>query len=489
MKIKLIAPARKTECKESLWDLKTFCKFIGTKAMAATLTLPLLAALTPSDVEVVLTDEVVEPIDFDEKIDLVGITGITALIPRSYEIADEYRKKGVPVVMGGVHVSMLPEEAIQHCDSVVIGEAEGIWERVIRDAEKKNLQRFYYAPKFPNLFNALTPRWDLVKHNEYCCFTIHTGRGCPNDCEFCTVRAFFGSRYRHKSIERVVEEITFLQKINPKKPLFFSDDNFLASPKYSEELLNKMIPLKINHWWCQAAVDMLQNDKILGLMYEAGCRMIIIGFESLSQKTLVALNKSKINRVENYKETVNRIHSHQMGALGIFILGNDTDEDTTFEEIISFIDETNMAFPNITILTPYVGSRLYEKFKSEGRILSKNWGEYNGETACFQPNRLSVKELEEKRVMIYKNIYGYGALYKRLSNLWKKKVLINTKQDFHRLFTMPGGVGSFLTRILAGEKEKKNFMVKSFCSKNGLLSANSILLGINFHEYACNLRK
>jgi len=151
MKIKLIAPARKPEWGESFWDLTALCKLTGKKSNGVPLVLPPLAALTPSDVEVVLIDENVEPIDFDEKIDLVGITGMTCVIPRAYEIADAFRNRGIPVVMGGIHVSMLPEEAIQHCDSVVIGEAEKIWEQVVRDAEKKNLQKLYRAPRFPEL--------------------------------------------------------------------------------------------------------------------------------------------------------------------------------------------------------------------------------------------------------------------------------------------------------------------------------------------------
>ncbi len=489
MKIKLIAPARKAEWRESLWDLKTFCKLVGIKAVAAPLVLPILASITPSDVEVILIDENVEPIDFGEKVDLVGITGMTHVVPRSYEIADEYKKRGVPVVMGGIHVSMLPEEAIPHCDSVVIGEAEEIWERVIRDAQKKNLQRFYYAPKLPDLANTPIPRWDLLKNNEYSAFTIYTGRGCPNDCEFCIVKEFFGRGCRHKSIEKVVEEVKFLQGIDPKKALFFTDDNLLVDSKYAEELMNRLKPLKINFWWCNTSMDMLKDDKILDLMYDSGCRMICIGFESLSQKSIDAMNKSHVNRVKEYKEIINRIHFHQIAILGSFILGNDTDDDTIFEETAGFINETNIAFPVIAALTPFAGTKLYKKLKSDNRILQNNWEKYNGESVCFKPNRLSAKMLEDKRDMVCKNIYGYDALSKRLSNLWRNKILINTKPDSRLLFTKPGGIISFLIRLFSGGKERKIFILKSLCKKNGFLGAASILLAISFHEYVYNSRK
>ncbi|MCM8781233.1 MAG: B12-binding domain-containing radical SAM protein, partial [Candidatus Omnitrophica bacterium] len=293
MKIKLIAPARKPEWGESFWDLKTLCKLTGRKAGGAPLALPTLAALTPSDVEVVLTDENVEPINFDEKVDLVGITGITCVIPRSYEIADEFKKRGVPVVMGGIHVSMLPEEAIRHCDSVVIGEAEEIWEQVVRDAQKGNLQKFYRAPRFPDLTNSPIPRWDLLKNDKYCYFTIQTGRGCPYDCDFCSVKVFNGRGYRHKTIDSVIEEIKTLQKIDYKKLIFFTDDNLLASPKYSEELMQRLIPLKIKTWWCQSSVNRLKDDRLLDLMYRAGCRVIFVGLESVSQKNLDVMNKGQ----------------------------------------------------------------------------------------------------------------------------------------------------------------------------------------------------
>ena len=214
MKIKIISPAKQAKWGESFFDYKSACKLLGRKAGGAPLVLPILAALTPSDVEVVLIDENVEPINFDEKVDLVGITGMSFLISRAYEIADEYRKRGVPVVMGGIHVSGVPEEAIQHSDAVVIGEAEEIWAGIIRDAQKGNLQKFYRAPRFPDLNNSPVPRWDLLKNNKYLYFNIQIGRGCPYSCEFCTVTLFNGRGYRYKKVEQVMEEIAVLQRID-----------------------------------------------------------------------------------------------------------------------------------------------------------------------------------------------------------------------------------------------------------------------------------
>ncbi len=270
MKIKIISPARQTKWGESFWDFMSICKLVGLKAGGAPLVLPTLAALTPSDVEVVLIDENVEPINFDEKVDLVGITGMTYLISRSYEIADEYRKRGVPVVMGGIHVSGLPEEAIQHSDSVVIGEAEEVWEHIMRDAQKGDLQKFYRAPGFPDLNNSPVPRWDLLKNNKYLYFNIQIGRGCPYNCEFCTVTLFNGRGYRHKPVAKVMEEIDVLQKLDKRKALFFTDDNILSNSSYVKHIFKQLVNKKVQ-WWCQASINRLKRMKYLSL-----CMMLAV---------------------------------------------------------------------------------------------------------------------------------------------------------------------------------------------------------------------
>lgn len=487
MKIKLIAPARKPEWGESFWDLKTFCKLTGRKGGGAPLALPTIAALTPADVEVVLTDENVEPINFEEKTDLVGITGMTCVIPRSYEIADEYRKRGVPVVMGGIHVSMLPEEAIQHCDSVVIGEAEEIWQKVVRDAQKKKLEKFYRAPRFPDLTNTPIPRWDLLKFALYPIFPIQTGRGCPFDCEFCSVQIFNGREYRCKDIKNILEEVKFIKTLEYKKPLFFVDDNILAVKNYAKKLFESLIPFNIK-WWCQTSVSSLKDDETLDLMYKSGCRYIFIGFESISQDSLDSMRKSKTNKAEEYKFIIDKVHAHKIAIFGSFILGSDTDNESVFDLTSKFIYDTGIAFAMVNILTPPPGTELYKRLNEKKRILLKPWWQYDGESVCLLPKLMQPEILEKKRNGLLQDIYSYDKCYNRLNNLWTKNVFTrnaNQKRLFSRgriLFTITAFINSTL------DFKRINFIFKGLWNPK-VTSVIAILLSLNFHDYAYKKRK
>jgi radical SAM superfamily enzyme YgiQ (UPF0313 family) len=484
MKIKLVSPARKPEWGENFWDFKTLCKLTGRISGGAPLALPTLAALTPSDVEVILTDENIEPVNFDEGVDLVGVTGMTCLIARSYEIADEYRRRGVPVVMGGVHVSMLPEEAIEHCDSVVIGEAEEIWERVVRDAQKKNLQKFYRADEqFPDLTNSPIPRWDLLKNDKYLYFIMQTGRGCPYDCEFCLAKVFNGRKYRHKRIEQVVEEIKIIQEINPEKSIFFADDNLLSVPQYAEELFKAIKPLKLMVWWCQSSVNKLKDGRLLDLMYEAGCRVVFIGFESISQERLGDFNKSHVNKVAEYEQVIKRVHSKGIGIFGSFILGSDNDSGTNLKDIVDFIMENNIAFSMSNILTPLPGSKLFQRLEKENRIISKEWWEFNGDKVCFRPKLLSAKSLQKGQSFVLKEIYSYDKLYKRLQNLWEMGVfrVIGTQ----RKLTKERILATFLN-LFCLDFKRIGFSIKGLWFHKPT-SIVSVLIALNLHDYVDRL--
>lgn len=484
MKIKIIAPARKPEWGESFWDFKSMCKVVGRVAGGAPLALPTLAALTPSDVEVILTDENVEPINFDEEVDLVGITGMSCAIPRSYEIAEEYRRRVVPVVMGGIHVSILPEEAIEHCDSVVVGEAEEIWERVVRDAQKKNLQKFYRAEQFPDLTNSPIPRWDLLKNDKYLYSIMQTGRGCPYDCEFCLAKVFNGRKHRHKNIEQVVEEIKILQGINPEKSIFFADDNILAVSQYAEELFNAIKPLKLRVWWCQSSVNKLKDEKLLDLMKEAGCRVVFIGFESISQESLGNLNKSVINKVTEYKETIKKIHSKGIAIFGSFILGSDDDRGADLKDMVDFIMENNIAFSMSNILTPLPGTRLFQRLEKENRIISREWWKFNGDWVCFRPKLMSAQSLKKGQIFVLKEIYSYDKLYKRLRNLWEVGVFKVIGKD--RKLTKERIYATFLN-LFCLDFKRIVFSIRSLWYRKPT-SIVSVLIALNFHDYVDRLK-
>lgn len=485
MKIKLISPARKSGWGESFWDFESLFKLVGRKAGSAPLVLPTLAALTPSDVEVSLIDENVEPINFDEKVDLVGITGMTYLISRSYEIADEYRKRGVPVVMGGIHVSELPEEAIQHCDSVVIGEAEDIWEHVVRDAQKGNLQKFYRAPRFPDLTNSPVPRWDLLKNNKYLYFNLQIGRGCPYNCEYCSVTVFNGQGYRHKPVEKVMEEIAVLQKISKRNILFFTDDNLLSNPSYIKHLFKQLVNKKVI-WWCQASLNKLKNDDTLKLMYDAGCREVFVGFESLSKESLMSMHKNQINKVEEYAEIVKKVHSHGIGVFGSFILGSDGEDETTFKKTEEFIMKSNLLFTMVNILTPQVGTALSQRLEKDKRLLKINWdwNRHSGEFACFEPQLISPQLLQQKRDELISNIYSYNMIYERFKGLCKDGLFDGGKRN--ALFAKI--IGTFVAFFLSKMSFKRLvFLLKCLWNPQNtsiIISIIAISLALNFHDYA-----
>ncbi|MFW9880115.1 MAG: B12-binding domain-containing radical SAM protein [Candidatus Thorarchaeota archaeon] len=443
--------------------------------------LPTLAALTPSDVEVVLTDENVEPIDFEEKIDLVGITGMTCVIPRSYEIADEYRRRGIPVVMGGIHASMLPEEAISHCNSVVIGEAEEIWIQVVKDAHRNNLQKFYRAANFPDLTNSPMPKWELLKNDKYCYFTVQAGRGCPYDCEFCSVKEFNGRHYRNKTVTNVVKELELLQGLDSKKLIFFADDNLLAISEYAKELCSAIEGLKIRSWMCQASINKLKDDRVVESLKKAGCKHIFVGFESITQKGIDIFNKNYVNNVAIYKSVIEKVHLNGIGIFGSFILGGDTDNESIFEDTFNFIMENSIAFSMINILTLLPGTRLFKKLEKAERIISRDWWKSNADWVCFRPRLMTSDQLQEGQIRLIKKVYSYKNMYKRLRKLWNLGIYLKPKTA--KLFTFGRALLS-IKYFFDFNLPRRNFMFKSlwYCFKK--TSITWILTALNYNQFA-----
>lgn len=477
MRIKLIAPARKTERREDFWGLETLIKhqFKDKGALVAALALPTLAALTPPDVEVILTDENVESIDFDEKVDLVGITFMTPLAPRAYEIADEFRARGIKVVLGGIHASMLPQEAIQHSNSVVIGEAEETWPQLIRDFTEHRLQKLYQSSNFPNLENSPTPRWDLLKSKLYSTHHMQVGRGCPYNCDFCSVTAFNGRSCRHKPLENVLKEIQTLQEIDRDKTIFFADDNFLSIPAYSRDLLKLLIRFKIK-WWCQVSINRLKDDELLELMYESGCEAIFVGFESVTQATLDLLNKGVVNKADEYIQIVEKVNSNRIIVFGSFILGNEIEDEDIFEHTVKFITDAGIPFAMINILTPFPGTQLYKRLEKEGRILHKDWSKYNGESICFKP-KMDSKALEHGRNRVLQQIYSYKALYRRFTKVWANRGVLEDYYSKRRKFLL------IFRGLLSKDINRTWFVLKGLWKQRGT-SLGLLGYGVNFHDYA-----
>ena len=399
MKIKIICP-RWPE--DSLWRHFRF-RF-------PYLSLTLLGALTPEDVEVSIEDENVQEINFQDPPDLVAISIITPLANRGYAIADRFRRMSIPVVMGGFHATWMAEEAGQHADAVVLGEAERVWPRVLEDFKKGAPQRFYKASDLAVLKGLPIPRRDLLKKGGY--FFINTmqiSRGCPFHCAFCSVTAFYGHTYRLRPLEEVRREVELLRQGN--EFIFFVDDNIIGNPVYAMDLFSLLKDFRVK-WLSHASLNIAENDMLLKKAAESGCYGLFIGFESLSQKTLQSYHKTS-NQVHRYRDLIRKIHDQGIGIEGPFILGSDYDDDSSFRQVLDFCEETKIDAAVFAILTPYPGTRIYEQYVQENRILSRDWDLYDMGHVVFRPKRMTVEQLQEGHDWTNRRFYSYRSMFKR----------------------------------------------------------------------------
>lgn len=422
MRLTLITPRQGTSDEKNIYDYRYVARFIFSKAYSGyLLAIPTLAALTPPDVDVTVVDENVEPIDFDAPADLVGISVRTMFAKRAYEIASQFRARGVKVVLGGIHASMLPEEACRHADSVVIGEAEGIWGELLEDFRNGRLKPIYRSPGHPNLAECPMPDRRLLKNDRYLLHIVQTTKGCPFFCDFCSVHAFDGTRIRHRSLEQVMNDIRETQRdgiLERKKAIFFADDNLVADRRYAKTFLEELAPLDVS-WSCQASLNVARNDEILDLMAKSGCGGILIGFESITPDTLRQMNK-KINLRQDFSEAIGKIHSHGILVQGAFIVGHDNDTQETFRGLAEFINGNNVLFALISILTPFPGTGLFDRMEKEGRLLHKDWDRYDSKTVVFQPRNMTPAELKKGFAYVWREVYSFASIYRKLKYFWEK---------------------------------------------------------------------
>ncbi len=375
----------------------------------ARLTLTALAALTPPDIEVKITDENVEPIDFEEDVDLVGVTGMVMHAPRAYQIAQKFRQRGIPVVMGGPHASSVPLEAKEYVDAVVIGEAENVWEGLIEDYKKGCFKPFYKKDNFCSMEKLPFPRLDLLRKDAYMTINcVQTTRGCPHQCDFCHVTHFFGKTYRCRPVEEVIEEVKRLDG----EFVVFIDDNIAGNRQYAKELFTRLKPLK-KKWASQASMTLTRDPELLKLAAESGCVSLFIGVESLSSENLKEVNKA-FNRVSQFEEAMKALHDHDIMILAGFIFGLDHDDEGVFERTLRFCERNRIELPTFFILTPLPGTALFQRMGAEGRLLHKDWGQYNGATVVFKPRLMTEETLQRGFNWACKEGYSWNSIFKRV---------------------------------------------------------------------------
>ena len=396
MKIELIVPA------------------VEENARIPNLALPLLAALSPPDVTISFTDDLLTPIHLDKdlkEVDLIGITVLTKTALRAYEIAEAYRKKGIPVVLGGIHPTALPEEAKKYADSIVMGEAEGVWPQLIEDAKKGDLKPFYRQEGYTTLSNIPIPRRDILPPRGYLPLdVVQVTRGCPFRCEFCSVQKFFGETYRFRPISEVVEEVRRLRH----RWMLFNDDNIIGNHSYSKELLTALIPLK-KKWFGQASLSGLKAIENAELLAKSGCNSLFIGFESLSKKNLAASKKFQ-NDPSEYREIIDALHRFGIAICGSFVFGFDEDDPSVFEETVSFSIQTKLFSAIFMILTPYPETAFYHRVKNEGRLVHDQWWLLkNPEDSAphFIPKKMTGQTLREGWKKAWKEFNSFPSIWKR----------------------------------------------------------------------------
>lgn len=380
----------------------------------APLTLTTLAALVPEelDARIELVDESVDTVPLGADADIVGISAITGTSKRAYELADHFRRRRVPVVLGGVHVTLMPEEAGRHADAVVIGPAEKTWPRLLRDLRAGSLKEVYRAEeRISSPLDIPPPRRDLQKSLRYMVpNTVMATRGCKGSCAFCTVPAVLQG-YAKRPVGDVIRDI----KSARGNYIVFNDVSLADDVEYAAELFTAMIPLG-KRWGGLATVKIVQHPHLMDLMAKSGCRYILVGFESVQQTVLNGIHKG-FNRQDEYRTFMERMHAHDISVQGCFVFGFDHDDSTVFEATVQRVIDLKVDIPRFAVLTPYPGTEIFRQLERENRILTRNWENYDTMHVVFQPAKMTVEELHKGFKWAYRETFRLPQVIRRSRSL------------------------------------------------------------------------
>ena len=374
------------------------------------LALPTLKALTPEDIYVRVLDENHEEIPYDEHWDLVGITVMLHVSSMAKEISRKFREQGIKVIMGGFYPTLWYEQTRAHTDVILAGEAESVWADVIEDLRKGELKPLYKANELidlkdiPFIKREFFPKHDLVYH-------VETTRGCPYNCDFCSVTAFYGAKFRHRPIDDVVKQLAEFKD----RLIFFVDDNVLGHPEYAKQLFKEIIPLKLS-WSGQFSLNHAARTEIMELAAESGCQFLFTGIESLSEENLKAVDKTWA-RTEKFADWIKMTHDAGIGLYGSFMFGFEGDKPDVFKKTLDFCNDNEIELALFSALFPIEGSHFYKQLKDEGRIWETDSTRFNGQYSTFHPKNMSSKELDDGLRWIWQNFYSRQSIKKRLARL------------------------------------------------------------------------
>jgi len=400
-----------------------------------------IAGLTPRDVQIKFYDDRMEEIPFDEPTDLVGISVETYTAKRAYQIASEYRKRGVPVVMGGFQAALCRDEASQYADTVVVGEAEEVWEQVLLDAQRGTLQTFYRSSGRPSLGNLRPNRSIYAGKNYLPVGLVEAGRGCHFVCDFCAVQTVFNHTQTRRPADDILSE---LEKMRDKPLIFFVDDNITSNMAQAKDFFRELAKLKIR-WISQASLTMTKDKELMRLMHASGCAGVLTGIESINRANLKQIHKSWNTVGIGYDEALKIARDNGIAIVGSFILGMDEDTSASLDELLEFAIHERFFAALFNLLTPYPGTDLYDQFLREKRLTHTEWWldpNYTYGSAVFKPKNISAHDLEQARMRLYRQFYGPASMLKRF---WEPKANL---QDLWHAFT-------FLTMNLPASREEQ----------------------------------
>jgi radical SAM superfamily enzyme YgiQ (UPF0313 family) len=395
MKILLISPVRDSNQRTN------------KGLMMPQLSLFILDGLTPKEHTVKIIEEEYARIDFDEECDLVGISCMTSNAQRAYYIASEFKKRNRTIVMGGVHPTILPDEVLQFSDSVVIGEAEGVWEKLLDDFSHNRLEKKYHQEQ-PDITKHVVKNFSSLKSKRlFNIIPIMTTRGCPYNCDFCSVSNLFGTKVRHVPIENVILDI----KESKAKNFIFLDDNIIGNTRYAKELFKALIPLKI-HWIGQASISFAKDTELMRLAAKSGCKKLFFGLETVCESELKKYKKT-FKDISGLEDAIRKIKKMGILVHASMIFGFDTDTHETFEDTLKFLVRNKISTVSFNVLTPYPGTKTFDEMQKAGRLLTTEWKYYDHNTVVFKPKNMSPVELQEGKTIARRKFYELSSVMKR----------------------------------------------------------------------------